>query len=80
MTQFENSGVFTEIATCTFSWETVYGRAGWLDFIATHSDHVRLPDLERRALLDALGEAVDALGGTMTYHYSTVLVLAKRGV
>jgi SAM-dependent methyltransferase len=80
MTQFENSGVFTEIATRTFQWETVYDRAGWIDFIATHSDHVRLPDLQRRTLLDALGDAVDALGGTMTYHYSTVLVLAKRGV
>jgi SAM-dependent methyltransferase len=80
MAQLENSGVFTEIAARTFPWETVYDRAGWLDFIATHSDHVRLPDLQRRALLDALGHAIDALGGTMTYHYSTVLVLAKRGV
>src|SRR4029077_13991954 len=35
---------------------------------------------QRRALLDALGDAVDALGGTMTYHYSTVLGVAKRGV
>ena len=80
MTQFEDNGLFTEIAARTFPWETVYDRAGWLDFIATQSDHVRLPDLERRALLDALGDAIDALGGTMTYHYSTVLVLAKRGV
>ena len=38
------------------------------------------PTLARRALLDAVADAVDALGGTMTYHYSTLLVLATRGI
>ena len=78
--EFQKSGLFTEVAARSFRWEAVYDRAGWLGLIATHSDHLRLPDPQRRALLDALGEAVDALGGTLTYHYSTVLVLAKRGV
>jgi SAM-dependent methyltransferase len=80
MAEFENGGLFTEVAARSFRWTTVYDREGWLGFVATHSDHVRLPDLQRLALLDALGNAVDALGGTMTYHYSTVLVLAKRGI
>jgi SAM-dependent methyltransferase len=78
--QFENSGLFSEVAARSFRWEAIYDREGWLDLIATHSDHFRLPDPQRRALLDAVGDAVDALGGTMTYHYSTVLVLAKRGM
>jgi SAM-dependent methyltransferase len=78
--EFENGGVFMEVAARAFPWETVYDRAGWIGFVATHSDHVRLPDPQRRALLDALGDAVDSLGGTMTYHYSTVLVLATRGM
>jgi SAM-dependent methyltransferase len=77
--EFENGGVFTGVATRSFRWETVYDREGWLGLVASHSDHVRLPDQQRRVLLDALGDAVDALGGTMTYHYSTVLVLATRG-
>jgi hypothetical protein len=58
----------------------VYARKGWIDLVATHSDHVRLPDAQRRALLDGLGDVVDAFGGTMTYHYSTLLVLATRGM
>lgn len=74
--EFENGGLCTEVAARAFRWETVYDRAGWIGFVATHSDHVRLPDAQRRALLDAL----DSLGGTMTYHYSTVLVLATRGM
>jgi SAM-dependent methyltransferase len=78
--EFEKGGVFTEVAARAFPWETVYDRAGWIGFVATHSDHVRLPDLQRRGLLEALGDAVDLLGGTMTYHYSTVLVLATRGL
>jgi SAM-dependent methyltransferase len=78
--EFRDLGMFTDVVVRDFPWTTVYDRAGWIDLIATHSDHVRLPDIQRRALLDAVGDAVDAVGGTLTYHYSTLLVLAKRGI
>jgi SAM-dependent methyltransferase len=76
--EFENAALFDDIAVTTFRWDTVYDRAGWVDFISTHSDHLRLPDARRHALLEAVGEAIDSVGGEMTYHYSTLLVLAKR--
>jgi SAM-dependent methyltransferase len=76
--EFAAGGLFTDIKGRTFSWDAVYDRASWTEFIATHSDHVRLPETQRRALLDALGDVIDALGGRMTYHYSTLLVLATR--
>ncbi len=76
--EFSKGGLFTDIEARAFPWDTVYDRASWTEFISTHSDHVQLPEEQRRALLDALGEAVDALGGSMTYHYSTLLVLATR--
>ena len=78
--EFARGGFFTDVRAIAFPWDTVYDRAGWIDFIATHSDHVRLPDSRRRELLQAVGDVIDRLGGTMTYHYSTLLVLAKRGV
>jgi SAM-dependent methyltransferase len=78
--EFGAGGLFTDIEARAYPWDAVYDRAGWINFVATHSDHVGLPDLQRRVLLDALGDAVDALGGTMTYHYSTLLVLARRGI
>jgi SAM-dependent methyltransferase len=78
--EFHKGGAFTDVEARAFPWSVLYDRAGWIDLIATHSDHVRLPDAQRRALLDAVGDAVDALGGTMTYHYSTLLVLATRGI
>lgn len=76
--EFSKGGLFTDIEARAFPWDTVYDRASWTELISTHSDHVQLPEEQRRALLDALGEAVDALGGSMTYHYSTLLVLATR--
>jgi SAM-dependent methyltransferase len=76
--EFAKGGLFTDIEARAFPWDTIYDRASWIEFIATHSDHVQLPEEQRRALLDALGEAVDGLGGSMTYHYSTLLVLATR--
>jgi SAM-dependent methyltransferase len=76
--EFNRGGVFTDVEARTYPWDTVYDRAGWINLVATHSDHVRLPEARRHALLEALGDAVDALGGSMTYHYSTLFVLATR--
>jgi SAM-dependent methyltransferase len=80
MTEFGRGGFFTKVAVLTFPWVAIYDRAGWIEFVSTLADHILLPDGQRRALLEALGEAVDALGGTLTYNYWTLLVLAKRGM
>ena len=42
------------------------------------SDHQLLAEPAKTQLLAALGEAVDELGGSITAHYSTVLLLAQR--
>jgi SAM-dependent methyltransferase len=76
--EFTVGGFFTDVEARTYPWDIVYDRGAWINLVATHSDHVRLPDVRRRALLEGLGDAVDALGGSMTYHYSTLLVLATR--
>jgi SAM-dependent methyltransferase len=78
--EFAHGHLFSDIEARAFPWDTTYDRESWTELIATHSDHVRLPEAQRRALLDAMGDAIDALGGTMTYHYSTLLVLAKRSM
>jgi SAM-dependent methyltransferase len=78
--EFQAGGVFSHVEARTYPWDTVYDRAGWIDLLATHSDHVRLPEAQRQALLEGLGDAVDSLGGHVSYHYSTLLVLATRSV
>ena len=77
---FQRSGRYSTVEARAYPWDAVYDRAGWLDYIATHSDHVRLPDAQRSALLDAVGDLIDAQGGTLTYHFSTVAIVATRGM
>jgi SAM-dependent methyltransferase len=68
--------VSTELRS--YAWDRAYTRAEWLAYLATHSDHVRLPDERRSALLDAVGETIDSLGGELLYHFQTVLILGTR--
>jgi SAM-dependent methyltransferase len=75
----QRSGEFVAFEARAYPWEAVYDRAGWLDFVATQSDHVLLPDAQRAALLDAVGDVIDELGGTVPYHFSTLLLTATRG-
>lgn len=72
------TGMFAAAEMRAYPWDATYTRAEWVDFLGTHSDHVRLSDGRRAALLDAVGDVVDRLGGTIVYHVSTVLVLARR--
>lgn len=73
-----SSGRFTAVEARAYPWEAMYDRAGWLGFIATQSDHVLLPNAQRAALLDAVGDVIDELGGSIPYHFSTLLLTATR--
>jgi SAM-dependent methyltransferase len=62
----------------TYAWTHQYSRDEWLDQLGTHSDHIALEPQQRAALLDAVGTAIDRLGGSITLHYETQLISAKR--
>jgi len=62
----------------TYGWTQQYSRDGWLDQLGTHSDHIALEPQQRAALLDAVGTAIDRLGGSITVHYETQLINARR--
>ena len=74
----EAVGSFGPVEQLRFPWETTYTKDRWLDHLQTHSDHRALPERELRELLAAIGEAIDALGGTFTTRYETILVTARR--
>jgi SAM-dependent methyltransferase len=74
----QSSERFAAVEARAYPWEAVYDRASWLDFIATQSDHLLLPDAQRATLLDAVGDVIDELGGTILYHFSTLLLTATR--
>ncbi len=64
--------------TTRFEWSQRYDTAEWLEQLTTHSDHQALPAAQRQRLLEAVGEAIDAVGGSFEMPYKTVLVSARR--
>jgi SAM-dependent methyltransferase len=74
----EDSGAYGPVETARFPWSKRYDTAGWLEQLATHSDHHALAPAQRQRLLKAVGEAIDAIGGSFEMPYATVLVSARR--
>ncbi|MEU0409247.1 class I SAM-dependent methyltransferase [Streptomyces griseorubiginosus] len=72
------ASVFAEPEEWRFGWDRVYTREEWLDQVPTFGGHGQLPAEQLDALLTGLGEAVDALGGSFTMHYTAVAVTAVR--
>jgi SAM-dependent methyltransferase len=66
---FAAHGEFDGPAHATYPWDRQYSRAQWLRQLETHSDHALLDAGARRQLLDAVGEAIDQMGGSFTMHY-----------
>lgn len=69
---------FDEPEVLSFPWSTTYTTSQWLDQLVTHSDHISLPPQRRQALLSAVGEAIDSLGGSFENRYVAMLATAKR--
>lgn len=61
-----------------FPWSRTYETREWLGHLESHSDHRALPADRREVLLDAVGQAIDAIGGSFEMAYETVLVTAPR--
>ena len=62
----------------TYNWAQKYSRDQWLDQLGTHSDHIALESGQLATLLDAVGSAIDRLGGSIAVHYETQLISAQR--
>jgi SAM-dependent methyltransferase len=73
----DDSGLFDAAEIRRFEWSRTYTTDEWLALIATHSDHQALGEARLQALRDAVGAALDAVGGTFEYRYETVLVTAQ---
>ena len=74
----DETGDFEPVEQLSFRWDTSYTKDEWLDSLMTHSDHQALPADKRAALLDALGDIIDQLGGSFSTAYETHLVTAVR--
>lgn len=72
------TGRFEAPELLTWEWEQPYSRDEWLDVIQTHSSHRLIPEAQRAALVEGLGEAIDRLGGGLRLLYRTVLYVFRR--
>jgi SAM-dependent methyltransferase len=72
------SGRFSPPQVRTWTWTRRYTTSLWTEQLLTHSDqHALAPD-RRAALLAAVGDALERIGGVMEMTYETRLVSARR--
>jgi SAM-dependent methyltransferase len=61
-----------------FDWERSYTRDQWLALLPTTGGLTRLAPDQTATILDAVGTAIDALGGRFTMRYTTLATTAVR--
>ena len=62
-----------------YQWEAEYTAKEYVDLLGTYSDHISLPEAERRDLLASIAELIDReYDGKVLKHYESVLWLYKR--
>lgn len=73
-----DAGGFTGPEHWRFDWEHTYTRDQWLALLPTTGGLTRLPADKLTEVLDVVGAAVDALGGSFTMPYITLAVTSTR--
>jgi SAM-dependent methyltransferase len=73
-----HAGRFSEPEQWQFGWEHTYTRAEWLDQLPTHGGLNLLAPDKLAMVLDSVGTAIDARGGSLTMSYTTVAITASR--
>jgi SAM-dependent methyltransferase len=71
-------GGFGEPEQWRFDWEQLYTKDAWLDQLPTQGPLTWLPPDKVEEVSEGVGAAIDAIGGSFTMPYSTVVVTAER--
>lgn len=74
----EAAGGFEPAEVRLYGWDHRYSSREWLDQLGTHSDHLSLAPAQFSALAEAVAEVIAKMGGSITLHYETELILARR--
>jgi SAM-dependent methyltransferase len=69
---------FSDPEQWRFDWEQSYTRDEWLDLLPTSGALTRLPPDKLVEVLEGVGAAIDAMGGSFTMPYATVAVTTAR--
>ena len=69
---------FDEPEQWQFEWERPYTTEEWLDTVPTFGGHSQISPEKLVSLLTAIGEVIDAAGGSFIVGYSALVVTAPR--
>jgi SAM-dependent methyltransferase len=75
--ELEAAAGFARTETRSYDWSTEYPADQYLQLLDTHSDHIILPDSQRRALHAAVRGILERQGGSISVRYVTELCLAR---
>ncbi|MFZ0667326.1 MAG: class I SAM-dependent methyltransferase [Acidimicrobiales bacterium] len=74
----EIAGGFTDPQQWRFDWEKVYSKNEWLEQLPTQGTLTRASSEQVERISDAVGAAIDELGGSFTIGYTTELFTAVK--
>jgi SAM-dependent methyltransferase len=74
--RIREAGLFAEPQQWRFDFTRTYTRDEWLDQMPTQGGLTRLAPDKLAEVLDAVGTAIDAMGGSFTLPYATVAAAA----
>lgn len=69
-------GAFEDPEQWRFEWRRTYTRDEWLDQLPTTGDVAQLEPARLNLLLEGIGTAIDALGGSFTMGYTALVITA----
>ncbi|MFD8558649.1 class I SAM-dependent methyltransferase [Streptosporangium canum] len=76
--KFRETEQFNDPEQWRFDWEQSYTRDQWLDLLPTTGGLTQLRPDQLAEVLDAVGGAIDSLGGRFTMNYTTLAATAVR--
>jgi SAM-dependent methyltransferase len=65
---------FGEPEQWRFDWQQIYSRDEWLDQVPTQGGHAQLSTEQLDAILEGIGELIDARGGSFAMEYTSVAI------
>jgi SAM-dependent methyltransferase len=76
--QIRATELFGEPEQWRFDWQRSYTRDQWLELLPTTGGLTALRPDQLVEVLDAVGDAIDSLGGSFTMDYTTLAATASR--
>ncbi|MFI9251122.1 class I SAM-dependent methyltransferase [Streptomyces sp. NPDC053069] len=76
--KIRETGQFKDPEQWRFDWEQSYTRDQWLDLLPTTGGLTQLRPDQLAEVLQAVGGAIDSLGGSFTMSYTTLVATAVR--